>query len=572
MTAARQATPRPGLSVGPTSEFSLFFRVKPGQGEALREALRDLQDTPGYRPGDYGMAIATIHEARFVLFDDDTRLAFVTSFDGPWDAYMEDFFTSGPTLALFDVIFRHVEGYDGPARPGGGEGVHPRRRADRRRLRAQLRRHGQGDPQGAARQRGVPAGAGRPGGGGGAAAPGAASRCSTRPPTEPAASGRAVMSDHISGPRALAEPIADITDVYAFPSPERRATSCWSMNTLPFAQPSDLLSDGLIYRFRLRPLTADRRATVRRRSTSARRGVRLRLRLLRPDADGRRAAQDGHLHAPRPARRSSFRVNDEQGGCGHGVRVFAGPRWDPFIMDAPAALKTIATGQAGVHRPRLDLPRRQERAQPRRRDRLRELLGGAELVGVVAETLTRGRFNVRIERVGRPEVKNMMLAPKQFDPVNRDLEIRDLYNMEDAFHLGATLPGRLPGAAERQPRLLGRARRQHRLARGRRRRPPADRARARRLPRRRRHQAVRRAGLVPRDRARRAGAARRTQTCGGRALNDDVMDTIFTLLVNAGNGPVDPRRRRPGDAARRRATFPYLAAPNPDPPQPPEHH
>src|SRR5947208_2772736 len=67
----------------------------------------------GFRPGDYGMAIATIHEARFVLFDDDTRLAFITSFDGPWDAYMEDFFTSGPTLALFDVIFRHVEGYEG---------------------------------------------------------------------------------------------------------------------------------------------------------------------------------------------------------------------------------------------------------------------------------------------------------------------------------------------------------------------------------------------------------------------------------------------------------------------------
>jgi hypothetical protein len=59
------------------------------------------------------MAIKTIHEARFVLFDDDTRLAFVTSFDGSWDAYMEDFFTSGPTLALFDVIFRHAEGYDG---------------------------------------------------------------------------------------------------------------------------------------------------------------------------------------------------------------------------------------------------------------------------------------------------------------------------------------------------------------------------------------------------------------------------------------------------------------------------
>src|SRR3954453_24152277 len=111
-TAARGAS-RPGNAAGPTSEFSLFFRVKPGEGAALRAALRELQETPGYRPGDHGMAIATIHEARFVLFDDDTRLAFITSFDGPWDAYMDDFFTSGPTLALFDAIFGHVEGYEG---------------------------------------------------------------------------------------------------------------------------------------------------------------------------------------------------------------------------------------------------------------------------------------------------------------------------------------------------------------------------------------------------------------------------------------------------------------------------
>jgi hypothetical protein len=113
MSASETRTVRPGLQVGPTTEFSLFFRVKAGQGESLRDSLLKLQDTPGYRPGDYGMAIATIHEARFVLFDDDRQLAFITSFDGPWDAYMEDFFTSGPTLALFDAIFRHTEGYDG---------------------------------------------------------------------------------------------------------------------------------------------------------------------------------------------------------------------------------------------------------------------------------------------------------------------------------------------------------------------------------------------------------------------------------------------------------------------------
>ena len=77
------------------------------------------------------------------------------------------------------------------------------------------------------------------------------------------------------------------------------------------------------------------------------------------------------------------------------------------------------------------------------------MLGDGELVGVVAETLTRGKLTVRIERAGRPEVKNLMLAPKQFDPVNRDLEIRDLYNMEDAFRSprptrGHTGPGSTP--------------------------------------------------------------------------------------------------------------------------------
>jgi hypothetical protein len=113
MAATSTRGARPGLTVGGTSEFSLFFHVRPGHADSLRESLRALQNHPGYRPGDYHVAIATIHEARFVLFDDDTRLLFATSFDGQWDAYMDDFATSGPTLQLFDAIFQHVEGYDG---------------------------------------------------------------------------------------------------------------------------------------------------------------------------------------------------------------------------------------------------------------------------------------------------------------------------------------------------------------------------------------------------------------------------------------------------------------------------
>ena len=50
MASAATGAPRPGVSVGPTSEFSLFFHVKPGHGDALREALRTLHPLDALHP------------------------------------------------------------------------------------------------------------------------------------------------------------------------------------------------------------------------------------------------------------------------------------------------------------------------------------------------------------------------------------------------------------------------------------------------------------------------------------------------------------------------------------------
>ena len=153
------------------------------------------------------------------------------------------------------------------------------------------------------------------------------------------------MSDHISGPRALADPIADITDVYAFPSPERRDKLVLVLNTLPFAKPSDAFSDGLVYRFRLRPLTATAPSDPAPFRVGGPELVFDCVFSAPVRADGGpRAEQEGTCTAP-TGETVSVRVNDEQGSSANGVRVFAGPRWDPFIMDAPAALKTIATGK-----------------------------------------------------------------------------------------------------------------------------------------------------------------------------------------------------------------------------------
>src|SRR4051812_43806247 len=377
------------------------------------------------------------------------------------------------------------------------------------------------------------------------------------------------MSDHISGPRALSDPIADITDVFAFPSPERPDRLVLVMNTLPFAKPWDPLSEGLIYRFRLRPLTVGATDDAMPFTAGDEEVVVDCVFAAHVHPNGpRHFEQEGTCTTP-AGETVTFRVNDPAGGEGRGVRVFAGARWDPFIMDAPAALKTIATGKLAFTDPSsifldgkdvLSLVVELDTAA----------LGGAELVAVVAETLTRGVFNVRIERVGRPEVKNMMLAPKQFDSVNRDLEIRDLYNMEDAFELAEGYQGayraRLNANLAFWDGLDGKAD------------WPMDANGGHGLT-----ELVladflvvdvakpycEQGSFLEIELAARRGEAHRT--CGGRALNDDVIDTLFTQLVNAGNGPVIrdgvDHASRPASAA-----FPYLADPNPDPPEMPEHH
>src|SRR5215210_8220523 len=376
------------------------------------------------------------------------------------------------------------------------------------------------------------------------------------------------MSDHISGPRALAEPIADITDVYAFPSPERQGHLVLLQNTLPFAPPSALFSDGLVYRFRLRPLTLGAASDPAPFAVAEEEFV-FDCVFSDPAAGNGARGQEGVCTTP-AGDTVTFRVNDEQGGAGHGVRVFGGPRWDPFIMDAPAALKTIATGKLAFTDPSaiymdgknvLSLVVEVDCAQ---------LLKDVDLVGVVAETLTRGRLAVRIERVGRPEVKNMMLAPKQFDQVNRDLEIRDLYNSEDAFQLAHGYLGAyrarlnanlafwdgLDGNADWAPREDG----SH---------PLTELVLADYLVVDVTKPYVEQGSYLEIELAALRGGAH--QTCGGRTLNDDVIDTMFTQLINAGNGPVirDGVDRSSRPASR---TFPYLSPPNPDPPEPPEHH
>ncbi|MFI9028037.1 hypothetical protein [Streptomyces sp. NPDC053560] len=114
MTTHPEKPARPGRTDGRTSEFTLFFKVKPGHGKLIRDIFQ--QNTFGQLSREVTQRIGTLHDARWVLFDEDTRLLFATSYDGDWDAYIDDFAHRIPDV--FDAIMEHTEDYPGIHDPG----------------------------------------------------------------------------------------------------------------------------------------------------------------------------------------------------------------------------------------------------------------------------------------------------------------------------------------------------------------------------------------------------------------------------------------------------------------------
>jgi hypothetical protein len=102
-------SPRKGARVGPVSELSVFLKVKPGREQAIREVF----NMPADQKAELEKAIAdvgTLHQARYVLFDNGTRLLVATTFDGDWDVYIDDFAASY-VLDAWDKFLIHCEGY-----------------------------------------------------------------------------------------------------------------------------------------------------------------------------------------------------------------------------------------------------------------------------------------------------------------------------------------------------------------------------------------------------------------------------------------------------------------------------
>jgi len=373
------------------------------------------------------------------------------------------------------------------------------------------------------------------------------------------------MADHFSGPRAIADPASDIADLFVFPSPERPGHLVLVLNVFPAAAPGALFSDAVAYRFRLRPVAVTI-AGARPAFEVGQAEYAFTCTFAAPvQRDGSESlVQTGTCTTP-TGEAISFQVEDEHGAESHGLRLFAGLRLDPFFVDllgvqATEKLRRLAFKPKGTN-----ILEGQNVLSIVVEAEIAALFGATSgpLFAVVGETVTTGKVPIRLERFGRPEIKNVVLSPKGFDTLNRDLEIRDLYNQEDPFHLAKDYLGAY------------RARLNANLAFY----DGLDDKTDWPLDEHGNHPLTEllladymvvdvskpyaEDSCYEIERALLAGRAH--VTCGGRSLNDDIIDSLYTLMVNRGNGP---RIRDGVDQATQPAarSFPYLVGPNPTPP------
>jgi hypothetical protein len=149
-------------------------------------------------------------------------------------------------------------------------------------------------------------------------------------------------SDHLDGLKTAIDNAADLTDVFAFTSPQDASKLVLIMNVHGFASGAARFSDAVDYRFRIRPIE-DARTLAPSKDASKERAITCNFSGGLPVIDARQHATctlglaSGTKTIDFDTRTSAFPA----GGSGEsgGARVFAGVRSDPWFLDLGKTIK-----------------------------------------------------------------------------------------------------------------------------------------------------------------------------------------------------------------------------------------
>jgi Polyketide cyclase / dehydrase and lipid transport/Domain of unknown function (DUF4331) len=244
------------------------------------------------------------------------------------------------------------------------------------------------------------------------------------------------MSDHVDGPRSIGEPAADITDLFAFTSPDNPARTVLAMCVFPSAGEDAIFSNVIDHVITVRRVTVAGVGSAARFQPAADE-IRFstRFEALKHDNAGN-VTQTGVCTLP-DGRKVPLIVHDEKGGAtpDGDVRVFAGLRSDPFYLAWIAStLERVPNllQHDNVLCIVVDLDTRRV-LDPAR----------GSLFGAIAETAPvpqpAGRIShppARVDWVGRPEQTNVRLNNPALLGVD---DIRDLWNQQPPFAISKEL-------------------------------------------------------------------------------------------------------------------------------------
>ena len=244
------------------------------------------------------------------------------------------------------------------------------------------------------------------------------------------------MSDHIDSPRTTADPVIDLTDLFAFTSPADSRRTVLIACAFPFAGETALFSNAANYSIVIRRV---RVAGMGDAASFKVDGPEIRFtfqfEVLKPGRSGENQHQTGTCKLP-DGQSLPIVIGDEQGASTKdGVfRVFAGLRSDPFysgwllgedLKPVPNIIQEDNVLSVVVEFDTMHVLN----------------LADGSLFGVIAETAPRnpersaGTAGVpRFDWVGRPEQTNVRLI----GPTGT-VDIRDLWNQETPFALSQDL-------------------------------------------------------------------------------------------------------------------------------------
>lgn len=361
------------------------------------------------------------------------------------------------------------------------------------------------------------------------------------------------MSDHIDGPRTTADPSVDLTDLFAFASPQSPGKTVLVADVLPFAGEVGFFSNVADYsiivrRTRVAGLGPD--AAIGSYGPTIKFTFQFDV-LSRASSDGSAAAQAGSCILP-SGEVVPVTVGDEAGSYSKdkSIRVFAGVRSDPFYIGW--VLNTMESVPNYLQN-----------------DNVMGLVVECDLnaffpaddgtlFGVVAESTPRHRTSnslliPRYDWVGRPEQTNFII-----NAIPNTIDLRDLWNQQQPFadfptEVAAVFRQRLSDSFAFWDARDGETN------------WPPDMLAA--------HVNLRLADFLVFDTAKPITDQSHLEiekatldgkpyvTGGGRTINANVIDILVTYLINRDQGKFYQSRAtqatQPG-----RDTFPYLAPPN----------